>query len=169
MKKKISSAKILLFVFVGVLSVAFVGPGAYALYQNSYDVEVITRTGELVCDVSIETNDAFIENNEVYFYVYVNNFETNGNTTVLTSTDITYDLIIENKNGSEALYRYLAEDGSTNEKGESVATIANQEMSKSSKTTKKYKVYVTTDAESRMNIDFNVKLDAKQKVMEQVN
>ena len=65
-KKKINSGRILLFVFAGVLSLAFVGPGAYALYQNSYDVEVITRTGELICDVSVETNEDYIENDMIF-------------------------------------------------------------------------------------------------------
>lgn len=139
---------------------------SYAIYNESVKIGVSTVTGNFICDVIVDSNENYVENNEAYFLVSVNNFKVDGKRVVLTSTDINYSLTIENKNGSNGYFRFVDEDGNTNGTPTNIVTISNQSLGKE-KATKKYKVYVTTDSNLKENVSFVVKLDAKQKNMEQ--
>ncbi len=154
--------KILVILF---LSIGIFVPSVYALYNGSFSIGVKTTTGDFVCDVVVDSNESYVENNEAYFLIDVNNFKVDGDTVILTSTDIDYALTIENKSGSNGLFRYVDEDGNTNGTPTSSVTISSQYLGKDKKTNK-YKVYVTTESNLRSNVDYVVKLDAKQKSME---
>ena len=45
-------------------------PASYAIYQSSNDVSVQSTTGDIICHLSIDTDDSYIENNEPQFQNY---------------------------------------------------------------------------------------------------
>ena len=81
----------------------------------------------------------------------------------MTSADIDYTLTIENKNGSIGLFRYVDEDGNTNNQGESSVTIKKSIGKEQAR--QQIKVYVTADTNLETEVDFKVRLDAVQKDM----
>lgn len=136
-------------------------PFTYALYKGEMNVHVSATTGSLVCDVLVDTNDNYIENNEAFFFITVNNFATQNGKNILTATDVDYTLTIQNKGTSKGLFRYVDEDGNTNTVGEETVVIQNGRLGKT-KQSKKIKVYVTTESNLKSKVDFDVKLNAKQ-------
>lgn len=139
-------------------------PASYALYQGKMNINITTTTGGIMCDIIVDTNDDYIENNEPYFFITVNNFRENSGKILLTATDISYNLVIENQNGSNGLFRYVDEDGNTNNNPEERVVISNQYIGKT-KTSKRYKVYVSSQTNLKYKVNFNVKLEANQKDM----
>lgn len=154
--------KTIVFIVVIAIIILLI-PVSYSIYQSSVHTVVVTTTGDIVCNVSVDTNEDYIENNEPYFLINVDNYKTEGDTTYVTDADIDYTLTIENKEGSIGLYRYIDEDGNTNGEGESSVTIK-RSMGKN-QARQQYKVYVTADTNLETDVDFKVKVDAVQKDM----
>lgn len=157
MKKKIVAIIIVCAIILLLI------PVSYSWYQSSVQTVVVTTTGDIVCNVSLDTDDTYIENNEPYFLINIDNYKTEGNKTVVTSADIDYTLTIENKNGSIGLFRYVDEDGNTNNQGESSVTIKKSIGKEQAR--QQIKVYVTADTNLETEVDFKVRLDAVQKDM----
>ena len=42
-------------------------PISYAIYQNTVNASVITTTGDIICNLSVDTDETYIENNEAFF------------------------------------------------------------------------------------------------------
>lgn len=160
MRKRKQMFLIYMFLIIFVLIL----PVSYAIYKGQMNVNITSTTGGLICDVVLDTNENYIENNESFFFVTVNNYKVENGKTILTSTDVNYDLVIENKESSAGLFRYVDDLGNTNSTGESSITISDQYLGKT-KSSRKYKVYVTTNTNLKTNVDFKVRLDAKQKDM----
>ncbi len=136
---------------------------SYSMYQSKMDVTITTTTGDIICDVSVDTNENYIENNKAFFYVIIRNYKTVNKVEQVSAVDVDYTLTITNKENSVGLFQYIDEDGNSNEKGESSVTI-NSSISRNRKT-KRYKVYVTTDTNLKTDVNFKVNLDAHQKDM----
>ena len=135
-------------------------PISYAIYQNTVNVSVVTTTGDIICNLSVDTDETYIENNEAFFLITVDNFKTENDKTVITSTDIDYTLTIENTGNTVGLFRYVDEEGNTNTDAEETVTITKR-MGKD-KTSQQFKAFVTTDTNLKTDVDFKVKLNAHQ-------
>ncbi len=135
-------------------------PASYAIYQSSNDVSVQSTTGDIICHLSIDTDDSYIKNNEPYFLITVDNFETVGGVTSVSSVIVDYTITIENESGSQGLFRYIDEDGNTNSTGTEKAVI--KKRIGNEKTSQKIKVFTTADTNLETDVKFKVKLDAVQ-------
>lgn len=155
--------KIMFSVFLIVIAIILL-PVSYAIYSNQSQVSLVTTTGNIICNLSVDTNDAYIENNEVYFLVTVDNFKIENGKTNLTAMDIDYTLTIENNGSSVGLFRYVDDDGNTNITGEENLIITRKIGKK--KTSQQFKVFVTSDTNLKTKVDFKVKLDARQANMD---
>lgn len=157
--------KLKIYVVVAILLLSIMAlPVAYGAYHNVVDFSVITTTGDIVCNLSVDTSDTYIENNEAFFLITVDNFKTEGGQTIVTSTDIDYTLTVENTGSDIGLFRYVDDDGNTNEVAEESLTI--QRRIGKDKTSQQFKVYVTADTNLETDVDFKVKVDALQAKME---
>lgn len=159
---KINRRKMVIVVVV-LLLLCIAIPCTYAVYQGKIDIGATATTGGFACDIVVDTDENYIENNEAYFFVTVNNWKQDGAKTIITDADVDYNLIIENQNGSVGLFRYVDDDGNTNGKGESTVNVSNY-LGKT-KSSRRYKVYVTSTTNLKANVSFKVKLDAKQRNM----
>ena len=139
-------------------------PISYSIYTNQSQVSIVTTTGDIVCNLSVDTSDTYIENNEAYFLVTVDNFKTINGKTVVTAMDIDYTLTIENNGGATGLFRYIDDDGNTNTNGEENLTI--ERRIGKSKNSQQFKVFVTADTNLKTKVDFKVRLDAHQANMD---
>lgn len=149
-----------------ILTVVSATALSYALYQQEVDVGVVTTAGEMICDIEVDTNENYIENNEAYFYINVVNYEAREDGTYISATDVDYTITIENTGSDQGYFRYTDEEGNTNGEGETTAVI-NSSIGNDSVETKRYRVYVTGSNDLKQDIDFKVSLDAKQKNMEE--
>lgn len=157
--------KLKIYVVVAILLLSIMAlPVAYGAYHNVVDLSVITTTGDIVCNLSVDTSDTYIENNEAFFLITVDNFKTEGGQTIVTSTDIDYTLTVENTGSDIGLFRYVDDDGNTNEVAEESLTI--QRRIGKDKTSQQFKVYVTADTNLETDVDFKVKINALQAKME---
>ena len=157
--------KLKIYVVVAILLLSIMAlPVAYAAYRNVVDLSVVTTTGDIVCNLSVDTSDTYIENNEAFFLITVDNFKTEGGQTIVTSTDIDYTLTVENTGSDIGLFRYVDDDGNTNEVAEESLTI--QRRIGKDKTSQQFKVYVTADTNLETDVDFKVKINALQAKME---
>ncbi len=138
---------------------------SYALYQREVDVDVTTISGEMICDIEVDTNDNYIENNEAYFYIYVKNFENRDGINYLSATDVDYTITIENTGSDQGLFRYVDEEGNSSEEGVETLTIENS-IGNDEEMTKRIRIYVSGTNDLEQNVDFKVSLDAVQKDME---
>lgn len=136
-------------------------PGTLAFYKGFVNVYVTTVAGEMISDIEVDQNENYVENNVPYFYVTVKNYRENENTTILTATAFDYKLIVENKEGSNGLFRYEDNKGNKTVDSVEVLEIPSQHL-KSTKDSNKYKVYVTSPDTKKSTVDYTVRLEAEQ-------
>ncbi len=154
MKKKIILGIIVISILIITIS------SSYSIYQNSVSASVLTTTGDIICELSVDTSDKYIENNEAYFIITINNFKTSDGELMITSSDIDYTLTIENTGTNQGLFRYIDDDGNTNTTPEESVSV--ERRIEKDKTTQQFKVFVTTDTNLKTDIDFKVKVNAVQ-------
>lgn len=150
------------FYSVIVVAVTFViMKNSYARYVANMDINVTSKTGEMICDLEVD-NNSYIENNVPYFIITIKNYNANGD---ITATDVEYTLNVTNEDGSNGLFYYISEDdGSSSNDYMPSLTIQNLSFNKN-KTTKKFKVFVKVQSSQHETVNFNVSLDAVQKEM----
>lgn len=152
-------------IFINVVLIGGLGMYTTARYKSNISINVDSTSGETICDVVVDSNENYIENNLAYFDIYVNNYKKmNDGTVVVTSTDVDYTITIENKEGSNGRYHYVDSDGNSSDTPVSNLVINNGYLGKN-KESKRVRVYVTTTGSAKSNVDFKVKLDAKSKNM----
>ncbi len=139
-------------------------PVSYSIYEGQRKVAVLTTTGDIICELSVDTDDTYIENNEAFFMISIDNFKTEDGQTIVTSSDIDYTLTIENTGSNTGLFRYVDDDGNTNTTGQERVEVTRR-IGKN-KTTQQFKVYVTTDTNLETDVDFKVRVNAVQADME---
>lgn len=137
---------------------------SYAVYQSSNILSVTTTAGNIIAQATVDTNDHYIENNEAYFMITVDNFKIENDETIVSDMTIDYTLTIKNKNGSSGLFRYVDDDGNTNTTPEETLII-HRRLEKGQRT-HQFRVFVTSDTNVKTNVDFSVALDAVQAKME---
>ncbi len=154
---------ILLGVFVLLL---IVSPSAYGIYQSRYQVNVVTKTGEIIYDLKVDSNDIYVEGNQKYFLILVNNFKMDGNTKYLNSVPCNYVLTVKNKDtGADGLFKYLSEkDGETS--GDTfLDTVTYNGKLGTTEETQRIKVYVDSKTNLKTNVDYVVTIDVVQGVV----
>ena len=62
---------LLLLLGASTLIVSF----SYAMYRGTDQVIATATTGEVICQATIDTNENYVENNEAYFMININNFK----------------------------------------------------------------------------------------------
>ena len=139
-------------------------PVSYSIYEGQRKVAVLTTTGDIICELSVDTDDTYIENNEAFFMISIDNFKTEDGQTIVTSSYIDYTLTIENTGSNTGLFRYVDDDGNTNTTGQERVEVTRR-IGKN-KTTQQFKVYVTTDTNLETDVDFKVRVNAVQADME---
>ncbi len=152
------------YFIVSVLSTFLVLKVSYARYVSQVNVDVTSTTGDMLCNVSVDTSDSYIENNMAYFRIVVSNSDADGN---ITATDVDYVLTISNQAGSNGLFYYIDSNGEvSSEDGTYVEQIVTDTYS-FGKTAEQmiFKVYVKVESSYQETVNFNVNLDAVQKNM----
>lgn len=156
MKKQkflVSIITILLFFLILKESYAYFGVTKQSVSQS-------ITTGEIICDVIIDTNPNYIENNLAYFRVTVTNTK-NGKT---NPAPIKYQLTLQNDERSNGIFYYIDSEGNTSsESGEYLNTITSQEYTfGTTKETREFKVYVKVPSGLKENVNFKIDIEAKQ-------
>lgn len=161
MIKLIKSKKIIL---ITILILTFIATVSYAVYKTEIKVTYSSNTGEMICDIEIDTNESYKINGIPYFLVKVKNYkEENGNKTI-TATGMEYNLTIKNKDQSNGLFIWKKED--TND---FITTYINQITTNTYTFGKEekedtFQVFVKTASSlTPENVNVEVKVNAVQK------
>ena len=117
-------------------------------------------TGEIIYDVTIDTNPNYIENNIAYFRVKITNTK-DGKT---NPTPIKYQLTLQNEEGSNGIFYYIDSEGNTSsESGEYLNKITSQEYTfGTTKETREFKVYVKVPSGVKKVVNFKIDIETKQ-------
>ena len=155
MKKQkflVSIITILLFFLILKESYAYFGVTKQSVSQS-------ITTGEIICDVIIDTNPNYIENNLAYFRVTVTNTK-NGKT---NPAPIKYQLTLQNDERSNGIFYYIDSEGNTSsETGEYLNTITSQEYIFSTKEESRvFKVYVKVPSGLKETVNFKINIKFK--------
>lgn len=145
--------KISLLVMIILFIIIF--PLTFSKYKENTSIKVKTTTGEIVYDINIDQNNKYIENDNSYIFININNFKIKDNIKYINNVDYDYDLIITGKDLEFSL------DGD-NYKDK---LIYNNSFSKD-ENSNRVKVYVKNNYSN--NHDIKVELKASQKDMEAI-
>lgn len=130
----------------------------YSAFRMSHSGNVIANTSGLICEIALDTNSEYKENNEAYFLINLQNYKDS----LTNDVEMGYTLTITNNSGSNGLFRYVDSDGVTN--NEYVATLNIPEHTfGTTQDTEIIKVYVKSNTNIEETVNFTVKLDAYQK------
>lgn len=158
-------SKITLFtIILIILSGTFILTISDSRYMHETYAEVTGTSGSMKLDITLDTNETYIENNISYFRVKVSNTK-DGKT---SDTDIDYVLNINNIDNSNGIYYLIDDDGitSTND-GTYLESITTKTYSfNKNSDTKEFKVFVKSNDGKESTIKFNVNVEAIQKQME---
>ncbi len=160
MKKVLIKSKgilISLMIVTVVITVSSIGI-TYSKYKAKTNVNVVSNTGKLVCDVSVDSKDEYIEDNERYFYINVKNNKDNNE----SDTDIGYILTIENENDSKGLYRYIDSYGNSNDEYVKTLEIKEHILNNYNKE-ERFKIRVKSESAVKTEIKYKVKINCYQK------
>ncbi|HIT22370.1 MAG TPA: hypothetical protein IAB56_05340 [Candidatus Scybalousia intestinigallinarum] len=160
-KKIIQNKYKILFLCFSILLIVVIFKESYAYFTaTSQSIAQQVATGEIICDVTIDTNPNYIENNIAYFRVKVTN--TKGGKT--NPTPIKYQLTLQNEEGSNGIFYYIDSEGNTSsETGEYLSTITSQEYTfGTSEETREFKVYVKVPSGLKETVDFKIDINSEQ-------
>lgn len=140
---------------------------SYSRYITDMNVSITSNTGEMICDIEVDTNSNYIESNIPYFIIKVHNYKTVDGEKILTSTDIDYKITITNLNNSNGLF-YIDYTGNSIGTSEEYASSVMTDTLSFGRTeeTKQIRVFVKASTGLKEKVDFNVNLDAIQKQMD---
>lgn len=161
--QKISCIFIVAFLLITVTGV--VVQESYSRYSTKFDVNVKTTTGEMVCNVEIDSDPSYIENNIAYFKIIVKNTKDDG---TITATDVNYKITISNKDGSNGIFYYIDSDGiKSSDSEEFLPTITSMEYSFGKTSEERiFKVFVKVPTNLKETVSYNINLEAIQKQMD---
>lgn len=147
-----------LFVAIGIINVA------YSKYGSEIEVSINTQAGEMIIDAVIDDDETYLENNQRYFFITVNNYQDAN----VTSAAIDYKITISNQDGyTNGKFFYIDQNGNTNE--DLVTYQKELVIDGYSFTTQKeqmvFKIYVKVDTGLTEDVSYKVTLDAVQKEM----
>lgn len=134
---------------------------SYAYFgATNQSISQLMTTGEIIYDVTIDTNPNYIENNIAYFRVKITNTK-DGKT---NPTPIKYQLTLQNEEGSNGIFYYIDSEGNTSsETGEYLSTITSQEYTfGTSEETREFKVYVKVPSGLKENVNFKININSEQ-------
>lgn len=159
--KKINKIKIAIVLLI-IVSVIVIVPATFTLYSESRQVSVTTKSGELVYDVILENDSAYLDNdkNAPYFFVTVTNTKDN----FLTDVDFDYELVVKNKNDSPGLYTYI--DDNNHETTPANTLTISGSFDKGTVRTKTYKVYIYSSDDAESTVQYDVDYEINQKRMD---
>lgn len=160
-KKVIQNKYKILFLCFSILLIVVIFKESYAYFTaTSQSISQQVATGKIICDVTIDTNPNYIENNIAYFRVKVTNTK-NGKT---NPTPIKYQLTLQNEEGSNGIFYYIDSEGNTSsETGEYLSTITSQEYTfGTSEETREFKVYVKVPSGLKENVNFKIDINSEQ-------
>jgi galactitol-specific phosphotransferase system IIB component len=155
MINKIREHKRLSLIIMIVLFIMFL-PLTFSKYKSNVDIKVKTTTGEIVYDINIDQNNKYIEDDNTYIYININNYKIIDNIKYINNVDYNYDLIITGKD----LEFSIDKDNYKEE------LIYNNSFNKDEESNK-IKVYVKNTKFNNSN-DIKVELKASQKDMEAI-
>lgn len=153
--KSVMIACFILFLIVFILK------ESYAYFtSSSQSVVQGMATGEVICEVTVDSNPNYVENNIAYFRIKVTNTKDNA----VTGVPVKYQLTIQNEEGSNGLFYYIDSEGNTSSStGEYLSSITSLEYTfDTSEATREFKVYVKVPSGLKETVNAKVNLEAIQ-------
>lgn len=156
-------AIVVLVLFIIVCTILF-SQISYSRYASNFEVNVDSVTGEMICNVEVDVNPSYVENNMAYFRVIVSNSRDG----VVTATDVEYALKISNDSNSNGIFYYIDSEGiKSDDNGAFASSISSQTYSFGKDAEERiFKVYVKVPSNLKEVVNFKVDLEAVQKKME---
>lgn len=139
---------VMIVLFIMILPIAF------SKYKSNVNIKVKTTTGEIVYDIKVDQNNNYIEDNNSYIFININNYQIKDNVKYINDVNYDYELSITSNN----LLLSLDKDNYKEE------LIYNNSFNINEKSNK-IKVYVKNKNFNNIN-DIKVELKASQKNME---
>lgn len=143
-----------LYLVVLIILVGIIIPISFSIYKSQVDVNVVTKTGKMICDFSIDTKKDYIDDKGKFFYINVYNYEKEKDVVNLTDTKVSYKLLVSDKNNNKLSFNY--KDISKSQL-EITGNFDNTETD-----IVKYKVYINNLDTKKIQVNLNVKLEAFQ-------
>ena len=164
--KKVNKKILLSIIIIWIILGATV---SFAMYKTNLNIQYKSNTGEMICDIIIDKNEAYIKNGIPYFYVKVRNWRKNNGEDEITATDCEYSISIKNKEKQNGVFIWKKIDSE-----EFINTYSNTFTTKmysmdKSKTEDVFQVFVKNQDKLNKNVDIIVELNAIQKNMNSVN
>ena len=155
---RINKVLVLCLIFFLFLTYSIVNI-SYSNYRNDIDVNINSKSADLICDVEIDNPGTYISNDGwAYFKVIIKNYDESGN---VTKVPMQYNLTVSNNNGSNAIYRYLDASGNSND-FINTFTTRNYKFSSEEKESQVINVEVRTDSMASENVNFAIDLNCYQ-------
>lgn len=161
--KKYLNKKYITLIFI-ILILCMLIKISYAVYESNIKVSYNSTVGDMVCDISVDTNESYKVNGIPYFLVTVRNYDENGN---ITAMDMEYTVTIKNKDNSNGIFIWKNEsDGNFIDVYSSQITTSTYSFGKDQKE-ETFKVFVktangATESRTTENVDIEVVLNAVQ-------
>ena len=86
-----------LSIIVMIVLLIIIFPLTFSKYKSNTSIKVKTTTGEIVYDINIDQNNKYIEDDNTYIYININNYKIIDNIIFINNVDYNYDLIITGK------------------------------------------------------------------------
>lgn len=153
--------KNIIIVFFVLLLIVLVLKESYAYFTTSgQSVAQVMAIGDIICEVTVDSNPNYVENNIAYFRIKV----TNTKDGVVTSAPVKYQLTIQNETGSNGIFYYIDSEGNTSSStGEYLSSITSLEYTfNTSEATREFKVYVKVPSGLKETVNAKVDLNAVQ-------
>lgn len=134
---------------------------SYAYFgATNQSISQLMTTGEVICEVTVDSNPNYVENNIAYFRIKV----TNTKDGAVTGVPVKYQLTIQNEEGSNGLFYYIDSEGNTSSStGEYLSSITSLEYAfDTSEATREFKVYVKVPSGLKETVNAKVYLEAVQ-------
>lgn len=153
--------KNIIIVFFVLLLIVLVLKESYAYFTTSgQSVAQVMAIGDIICEVTVDSNPNYVENNIAYFRIKV----TNTKDGVVSSAPVRYQLTIQNETGSNGIFYYIDSEGNTSSStGEYLSSITSLEYTfNTSEATREFKVYVKVPSGLKETVNAKVDLNAVQ-------
>lgn len=151
--------RIFLIILFLIICLGLISSKTMARLARESGIDYTATTGDMICEYEIDQNENYKENEVKYFLVNVRNYrnEADGSSKI-TDVDVNYSLTIQNKAGSNGVYKWVRIDNNEMSANYSSAVTTNKySFTTGSKQTATFKVYVQLD--SSQNIEQNVEID----------
>ena len=153
--------KSIIIVFFVLFLIVLVLKESYAYFiSSSQSVVQVMATGKVICEMTVDSNPNYVENNIPYFRIKV----TNTKDGVVSSVPVRYQLTIQNEEGSNGLFYYIDSEGNTSSSTEEyLSSITSLEYTfDTSEATIDFKVYVKASSGLKETVNVKINLEAIQ-------